>query len=161
LLRKSERSIIAQVVADVLQLRQRCSSMPQTFFAGPAVMSKTSVALLASAALTACAGGVTTAEGDRLGLRSDEFAAYAESVFRRQNVVLDALAFALDERPGDERLLLAEERVLEACAGLNEIAVRRRAGEAVRPLSGLRAARRVPACESAASQAAELLGLSE
>jgi len=126
-------------------------------------MSKASGALLlaAMAALAGCAGSVMTAEGDRLGLRSDEFAAYAESVFRRQNVVLDALSFALDERPGDERLLLAEERVLDACAGLNEIALRRRAGEAVRPLSGLRAARRVPACESAASQAAELLGLSE
>ena len=126
-------------------------------------MSKTAVALLtvATAALFGCAGSVRTAEGDRLGLRSDEFAAYAQEVFRLQNVVLDALSFELDERPDETFLLLAEERVLEACAGLNEVAVRRRDREAVRALRGLRVARWVPECESAASQAADLLGLSE
>jgi hypothetical protein len=127
-------------------------------------MSKVVAALLlpiVSAGLASCAGTVTTADGDRLALRSQEFAAYAQTVFRLQNAVLDALSFALDEDPGDERLLAAEERVLDACAGLNDFAVRRRDGEAVRPLRGLRTARRVPECDAAAAQASELLGLSQ
>jgi hypothetical protein len=113
--------------------------------------------LAISAGLTACAGSIRTPEGDRMRLRSEEFAAYAEDVFRQQNEVLDALAFALDEQPDEPRLLRAEDSVLEACAGLNEMAVRRRDAESVRPLRGLRVARRIPECARAAAQASELL----
>lgn len=112
---------------------------------------------LAAACLVGCAVGVTTADGTRLELRSAEFADYAERVFRLQNEILDALAFALDELPDDAALVTAEDNVLDACAGLNDIAVRRQRGEGTRPLRDARAARVMPECEAAAAAAGELL----
>lgn len=112
---------------------------------------------LAAAGLTGCGGSLMTADGDQLRLRSDEFAAYAERVFRFQNEVLDALAFALDERPDDMGLVTAEDEVLRTCAGLNDIALRRQRGEGTRPLRDARTARSVPECETAAAEAAALL----
>jgi len=109
------------------------------------------------AGLTGCAGAVTTAEGDRVRLRSAAFAAWAEDVFRLQNEALDLLAFALDERSDDAPLLEAEDRVLDACAGLNAVAVRRQRGAGTRPFQDLSAARAVPDCEAAARSAIELL----
>ena len=115
------------------------------------------VAALAATGLTGCAVGVTTADGSRMGLRSAEFADYAEGVFRLQNEMLDALAFALEERPDDVALITAEDKVLDACAGLNDIAVRRQRGEGTRPLRDARAGRAMPQCEAAAVAAAKLL----
>ena len=105
-----------------------------------------------------CAGSLTTPDGERMALRSDAFADYAERVFRLQNEVLDALAFALDARGDDDAALVAaEDRVLLSCAGLNDIAVRRQRGAGIRPVRDARTARGIPACESAAQSAADLL----
>ena len=110
--------------------------------------------IVLAAALSACAGAVRTGDGRELALRSAEFAAYAEGVFRLQNDVLDRLAFMLERAPGDAQALAHEDRVLARCAGINAIAVRRRDERGTRVLADARAARQVPECEAAASAAA-------
>lgn len=112
---------------------------------------------LALALIGGCAGSLTTPDGERIALRSDAFADYAERVFRYQNEVLDTMAFALDTRGDDAALIAAEDRVLLSCAGLNDIAVRRQRGAGIRPVRDARTARGIPECESAAQAAADLL----
>lgn len=114
---------------------------------------------VAAATLGGCAGTLMTTDGQRLRLRSEEFAQWAEDVFRLQNRVLDALAFALDAQPDAPELLQAEERVLDACADMNELARRRQRGAGTRVFEDLGAARSVPACEAAAAAAAQTLEL--
>jgi hypothetical protein len=115
---------------------------------------------VAAAFLGACAS-VTSVDGTRLRMGSDAFAAYVESVFRAQNTVATELAFALDEAdPGTERferLETVETELIAACAGLNELAVRRRDGRAAGGLRGAGAARSAPACERATRTAGEAL----
>ena len=116
--------------------------------------------LIAPCALLALAGcaSLTTADGQRLRLTSPEFRAYVERVFRAQNQVGDELAFALDA-PGDERveLGLAEQRLLDACAGVNELATARRDERGLGARRSLSAARTVPRCERTTSEIAALL----
>lgn len=96
-----------------------------------------------------------TADGQRLSLRSAEFRDYVERVFREQNRVADAVAFALDT-PGPEvpELAAAEQELLAACAGVNELATARRDQQRLSMADSLRAARSVPDCERA-TRAAE------
>jgi hypothetical protein len=110
-----------------------------------------------SLALFGCAS-VTTADGTRLGLASTEFRAYVERVFREQNRLADALAFAL-EAPGADNasLAAAETDLLAACAGVNELATARRDGRRLALDAELRAARAVPDCERALRSAATAL----
>ena len=93
---------------------------------------------------------MSTADGERLGLASAEFRAYVERVFREQNRVADELAFAL-EAPGAKRgeLAAAEQRLLEACAGVNELATARRDERRLGMRRSVGAARTVPQCERA------------
>lgn len=123
-------------------------------------MSKTltGLALPGLLCLSGCAGSLITGDGEQLRIGSAAFAEYAEQVFRDQNEVLDRLAFALDGHPENAALIAAEDQVLAACQGLNEIAVRQQRGEGIRPLRDARTARAVPVCEEAAAAAAELLG---
>jgi hypothetical protein len=112
---------------------------------------------LSVAAAAGCAT-VTTGHGERLRISSDEFAAYAERVFREQNRVASDLAFALadaedEDGPKYRALAAAEDALLDACAGLNEVAARRRDGERPGALRGLRAAREAPGCERATTAA--------
>ena len=101
---------------------------------------------------------MATADGERLRLASADFRQYVERVFREQNRVADELAFAL-EAPGAERGELggAEQRLLEACAGVNELATARRDGRSLGVRRSTASARSVPACERAASDAARLI----
>ncbi|HEX7235625.1 MAG TPA: hypothetical protein VF405_01610 [Gammaproteobacteria bacterium] len=89
-----------------------------------------------------------TADGQRLRLRSPEFRDYVERVFREQNRVADALAFAL-EAPNvqDPGLVDAEQELLAACAGVNELATARRDQQRLGMRASVRAARSVPDCE--------------
>jgi hypothetical protein len=89
-----------------------------------------------------------------LSLRSGEFREYVERVFREQNRVADAVAFALDA-PGeqDAQLAAAEQELLAACAGVNELATARRDQRRLDMSDSLRAARSVPDCERAARAA--------
>ena len=91
-----------------------------------------------------------TADGERLSLRSADFRDYVERVFREQNRVADAVAFALDA-PGteDRELAAAERELLGACAGVNELATARRDQRRLGMRASLRAARSVPDCERA------------
>ena len=85
-----------------------------------------------------------------MSLRSEEFRDYVERVFREQNRVADAVAFAL-EAPGaeDRQLEAAEQELLAACAGVNELATARRDQQRLGLRTSLRAARSVPECERA------------
>ena len=100
------------------------------------------------AALAGCAA-VITADGGRLRLTSEEFRAYVERVFREQNRVADEVAFALDE-PGRaaDALAAAEQQLLEACAGVNELATARRDQQRLGARRSVSAARTVPRCEA-------------
>jgi len=113
-----------------------------------------SAALVLLLIFSGCAA-VPTADGQRLSLRSDEFREYVERVFREQNRVADAVAFALDV-PGaqDAELAAAEQELLAACAGVNELATARRDQQGLSTRDSLRAARSVPDCERA-TRAAE------
>lgn len=99
-----------------------------------------------------------TADGEPLSLRSPEFRDYVERVFREQNRVADALAFALDA-PGHDDAQLAglEQELLAACAGVNELATARRDQQSLGMRDSLRAARSVPNCERATRAAATRL----
>ena len=87
-------------------------------------------------------------------MTSDELRTYVETVFRRQNEAATELAFALESADfGSAQYVeieAAESRLLDACAGLNEIASRRQSGQATRKLRAARAARESPNCERAA-----------
>lgn len=113
--------------------------------------------LLALLALSGCAA-VSTAGGERMKLQSDEFRAYVERVFREQNRVSGELAFAA-EAPGPARAALAaaEEELLAACAGVNELATARRDQRRLGPARGIRLAQSVPDCERATSAALQRL----
>lgn len=120
------------------------------------------LALLAG--LAVCAGCVTvvTGDGERLRAGDAAFAEYVETVFRMQNDVASALAFALDDADVDsarhQQLEAVELAVLEACQDLNALAAARQRDERSGGLRGLAAARAAPTCEAAASEAASLLG---
>jgi hypothetical protein len=106
-----------------------------------------SAVVLALVHLAGCAA-VPTADGQRLRLGSAEFRDYVERVFREQNRVADAAAFALDA-PGaqDGELAAAEQELLAACAGVNELATARRDQRPLGLRTSARAARTVPDCE--------------
>ena len=87
---------------------------------------------------------------------------YSEQVFRLQNRVASDLAFALDasdsgDRLAYDRLEQVDEALYEACALLNEVAVRRRDGRGRRLFADAKAARTAPECERAASAALGVL----
>jgi hypothetical protein len=112
---------------------------------------------LTGAALVGCAG-VLTADAERLRLTSPGFRAYVERVFREQNRVADALAFALEGATEPPEALVASEQVLlTACAGVNELATAQRDSRRLGPRRSLALARSVPDCERAARAAAAVL----
>jgi hypothetical protein len=113
-----------------------------------------SVAPYALVFLGGCAA-VPTADGERLRLASPEFRAYVERVFREQNRVADAIAFALEAPGSRAELASAEQRLLAACAGVNELATARRDETELGIGASVRAARTVPGCEEA-TRAAEV-----
>jgi len=103
---------------------------------------------------------VTTAQGERLGMRSAAFRSYAETVFRQQNQALDELALQLDAGLDTDELVeleAAEVELLAACARLNELAARRRDQRRLGLGRQWRAARTTPDCERALLAAQALL----
>ncbi len=117
-----------------------------------------SIALFALLCSSGCAT-VSTADGERLRLASPGFREYVERVFREQNRVADELAFAL-EAPGaaSGELGAAEQRLLDACAGVNELATAQRDERRLGVRRSAASARTVPACERAARETARLMG---
>jgi hypothetical protein len=106
--------------------------------------------LLIAAALAGCAA-VTTADGERLGLGSEDFRAYVERVFREQNRVASDLAFAIEAAGSEEpaELAAAEDALLSACTGVNQLATSRRDEQDLGLRRSAAAARGVPDCERA------------
>ena len=91
-----------------------------------------------------------TADGQRLKLGSAEFRDYVERVFREQNRIADALAFALEAQGSpDAELAAAEQQLLEACVGVNELATAQRDEQRLGVRRSASAARTVPQCEAA------------
>jgi hypothetical protein len=121
-------------------------------------MSATRLAALAALALLTGCAAVSTADGERLRLTSAEFRAYVERVFREQNRVADEVAFALDA-PGAAggELAAAEQRLLAACAGVNELATARRDELRLGMRRSLSVARTVPQCEAVTRSVADAL----
>jgi hypothetical protein len=119
--------------------------------------------LWVTGAVSGCAaGGVTTPDGARLALPSAAFRSYAEGVFREQNRLADALAFALEDLPADstareQTLLDAETALLNACAPLNELAAARRDARPLGRLEQARLARQAPACDAQSRQTQAVL----
>ena len=117
------------------------------------------LALGLAAGLSGCA--VTAVDGTRMGLRSDSFADYVETVFRRQNEVASDLATELDSAdPASARyaeLDAAELDLLDACLGVNQLAARQRDGDSPGGLKALKLARQTPDCERAAAAAMNLV----
>jgi hypothetical protein len=105
--------------------------------------------LSACIALSGCAA-VPAADGGRLRLGSAEFRGYVERVFREQNRVADELAFALEASGArDAGLAAAEDALLAACAGVNELATARRDERRLGVKRSIHAARTVADCERA------------
>jgi len=129
-------------------------------FAGLAMSLVRFVAPWALLALSGCTA-VPTADGQRLRLTSAEFRAYVERVFRDQNRVADELAFALETDAGEGgELAAAEQRLLESCAAVNELATARRDQQDLGMRRSVGAARTVPECEEATRAAEALLAAS-
>jgi hypothetical protein len=123
---------------------------------GIAMRSPCLASLLALFAVAGCAA-IQTGDGERLAPTSPAFRAYVERVFREQNRVATEVAFAL-EAPGEHAQLIAgEQRLLEACAGVNQLATARRDERRLGARRSLAAARTVPACEEATRAVAALL----
>jgi len=89
-----------------------------------------------------------------MGLASAEFREYVERVFREQNRVADDVAFALEAPGPHAELEAAEQALLAACAGVNELATARRDQQQLGMRASAQAARTVPECERA-TRAAE------
>jgi hypothetical protein len=123
---------------------------------GSSMLLARGLTVIVPLALQACAV-VSTADGQRLRMTSPEFRAYVERVFREQNRVADEIAFALEEGPSQGDRLAAEQRLLEACALVNELATARRDDRRLGAGDSARAARTVPACEDATRSVAALL----
>jgi len=124
------------------------AATPPAWFVMRLAGSIASCALILSLTFLSGCAAVSTADGERLSLTSEGFRAYVERVFREQNRVADALAFALeapDATPGE--LAAAEQRLLQACAGVNELATARRDELRLGIRRSLSAARTVPQCE--------------
>ena len=124
-------------------------------------MSRRVLLILCVLSLTACAS-VQSLDGTRYRVASAAFRDYVEQVFRAQNQIADELAFALEDlspQRSDQarRLEVAEEELLQACSGLNELAVSRRDRDRPGSRQSLKAARSAPDCERAVQQAASLL----
>ena len=77
-------------------------------------------------------------------------------MFRDQNRVADELAFALGPE-GPAALEIAEQELLRACAGVNELATARRDDRRLPLRRRLDAAREAPVCESATRAARQAL----
>ncbi len=109
-------------------------------------------------ALSGCAS-VTTTAGDVLSIPSAEFRDYVESTFREQNRRATDLLYAQETARGERyaALVRAEDSLLAACAGLNELAVAQRDGRSIGSLRRSRLARSAPECEASALAARDVL----
>lgn len=114
--------------------------------------------------LAACAPYITAANGDRIRANSQEFRDYARQVFEMHNDAVTRIAYALDDLESDpdqidryNGIVDADDRMMDACAELNNAAVARRDGKqlGLHELAGV--ASSIPDCERATTQATQLI----
>jgi len=120
--------------------------------------------LLVAAAVIGCAPYVTTANGARLRPGSEEFRAYAERVFRQHNEISTAMAYALDDTDGpgeidlqQAKLFGADDRMMQACYALDEVAIARIDERRVTMSQLLSVSRTITECERATVAAAAVI----
>ena len=113
------------------------------------------------AALAGCVSTISTLDGRDLRLSSPEFRQYFERVFREQNAVATELAFVQGEAINRGDLLTLEDDLLDACAGLNELALARRDGRSLSRRRQASLARTVPTCETAVADVRSRLAESQ
>ncbi len=95
-----------------------------------------------------------TAGGKKLTMTQEEFAKYAERVFRYHNQVMNELIEAAEERreqdpSGARKLSAAEAKMIETCQPLNETVSESLSGKSVGLQTEMTLADTVPACEEA------------
>ena len=114
--------------------------------------------------LAGCAPYITAANGDRMRANSQEFRGYARQVFEMQNETVTRIAYALDDLESDpdqidryNSIVDADDRMMDACAELNKLAIARRDDKqlGMSELAGV--ASSVPDCERATAQATRLI----
>ncbi len=115
-------------------------------------------------ALAGCAPYITAANGDRMRANSQEFRDYARQVFEMHNEAVTTIAYALDDLESDpdqidryNGIVDADDRMMDACAELNQLAIARRDDKQVglSELAGV--ASSIPDCERATAQATQLI----
>jgi hypothetical protein len=156
-------AIECRVVAVIAVRHYRTSDGKYTCLQEFFWMKTASAGVLCAASLMCACAAVVTADGQRLEPASAEFRAYVERVFREQNEVASELAFAIEDAAPDPPAALtsAEDALIGACAGLNEIAARRRDEQRAGARRGLAAARAAPQCERAARAARAALAAAQ
>jgi len=102
---------------------------------------------------------IRTAGGGEKTMTIEAFSKYTEAVFRRQNRASDQVIMLADEvdQPTYQKLADAEEKMLEACRPLNEIAARQRDQESVGLTLKLEIAPTIDACDRATTRRETLL----
>lgn len=121
------------------------------------------VPLLLALGLSAC--GVTVQRPgaeDEQWMSKAEFRAYAETVFRRQNALQSRLLFLLPELEHSDparyqRLVAAEEELIEACRPLVELALQRRRGLEIGFLQRIHLPPKITACDRETQRIERLL----
>jgi hypothetical protein len=126
--------------------------MPQLDGQGRLSLIGRAALLIVTLAVQACVA-VSTADGQRMALTSPAFRSYVERVFREQNRVADQIAFALEAADSSPALEAAEQALIDACAGVNELATARRDDRRLGLRRTSHDARSVPACERATAAA--------
>jgi hypothetical protein len=125
-------------------------------------------ALISLGGLSGCALYVKMNDGNRIRTTSAEFSDYAARVFRLHNKVTTDLAYTLDEiefsgesNGAFSRLIDADDRMLQACSAVDDVAIARRDGDRVSLRQLNRAAKFIPDCEKATLDAAKLIAAME
>ena len=133
--------------------------MPAELTRRPVPLARLRFSIVSFALLAGCASTVMATDGRTLRLNSPEFRVYVERVFRDQNAVAIALAFAQDEASGDryDTLLEFEDALLTACAELNALAAARRDCRALGVREQARMATTAPGCEATTQEIQEVL----
>jgi hypothetical protein len=115
-------------------------------------------------ALAGCAPYITAANGDRMRANSQEFRDYARQVFEMHNEAVTKIAYALDDVEFDpdqidryNSIVDADDRMMDACAELNKLAIARRDDKQLGLSELARVASSIPDCERATAQATQLI----
>jgi len=118
----------------------------------------------AAALLLSGCTSVTTHKptGEEVTMSQEEFARYAEHVFRHHNQVMTELIESSLERaeqdPGEaKKLSKAESAMINVCEPLNEMVSETMSGESAGLKLKLKLADTVPACEKASQEVEELM----